>query len=101
MKKNEVTVGCLVALISAPISNILKGFVLAKLWFWFVVGQFHVAPLPIAVALGICTLLQLMIQVQVHKSEKEGLDAVYESVVPTIAGPLFALILGWIFHQFQ
>ena len=98
-KKNELTVSeCIGLLIAAPISAIVRGFVLQKLWLWFIVVQFNQPPITIPVALGIATLVGLLTHQDNSKETKQ--DTVYV-VVRNIIIPLLALFFGWIYTLFM
>lgn len=40
--------------------SLLDAYVLAKLWAWFVVPQFHIAAMPVAVAFGFTRILGIL-----------------------------------------
>lgn len=97
--KNELTAfGCLGLILAAIISAVVRGFVLQKLWLWFIVVQFNQQPLTIPVALGIATLVGLLTHQDNSKETKQ--DTVY-LVVVSITIPLFALFFGWIYTLFM
>lgn len=50
----------LLYLFTRPFGYMLEGFVLVKLWHWFVVPQFHVAELTIPIALGLACIVGLL-----------------------------------------
>jgi hypothetical protein len=37
-----------------------SGFVISKLWVWFIVGTFHLAPIPLLTAAGIALLVRYL-----------------------------------------
>jgi len=71
-----------------------NGFVLSKLWYWFMVPTFNCAPLGVVPAIGI----QLIISLIVSKVDKNLSQDTLEQTVYQIASafviPLFFLIVG-------
>lgn len=90
-------VGCLAALLISPLTVVLNGFVLCKLWLWFVVPQFHLAPLTIPVALGISVLVGMLTHQQTPRDKTSG---VWTSIAFAILLPLFTLSVGWVIRLF-
>lgn len=86
-------------LLAIPIGIILRGFVLCKLWSWFIVYQFSLPELTIPIALGISLLIAMLThQYQTNKEEKER--GIMHLVSLTIIAPLFFLACGWIISLF-
>ena len=93
-----VVLGALVLLIGA----IVYGFVVAKLWIWFVVPVFDIRPISIPEAIG----LSLLIGKLAGKKDSDiddydgstGEKLVYYFLLIVVSG-LFTLGLGWIIYQ--
>lgn len=114
MKDNEEKVlegGCLLAMIPVAIGNyliiepILRGWVLCKLWAWFVIPTFALPPLHVAVAIG------LMVVVAMFKGFRpapktpsqttgEVIASMGSSILISVVGPFLSLLTGWIVKQF-
>jgi hypothetical protein len=81
--------GMLLAVPFIVVLGILHGFVIMKLWGWFVVPTFHSAPtLHIAAAWGIGMLVSYITQEHPKKDENYMASAV--------ASPFVVLLFGWI-----
>lgn len=93
--------------------SLIRGFVLAKLWLWFVVSTFNVDPLTIVQALGISfTFSYLMGNLEKFKTNEEKEDKeltttgvivgkVIEGFVKSIVAAFVVLFLGWILTLFM
>jgi len=91
-----VTILKLAALIVAiPFYYAWYGFVLAKLWLWFVVEHFQVPALTIPVAIGISLMASLLKGPQ--KTTKN--DNHIQELATLFCFPLFALFIGWIVYH--
>lgn len=76
---------------------IWEGFVLTKLWAWFVAPQFGLPFLGIAQGVGIAAIASMLThQLPSDAENRDGNLAVGWSVV----APLIALLLGWAAKQF-
>lgn len=84
----------LVALIA--LSSIWRGFVLTKLWLWFVVPQFHLLPLSIPVAIGLSLIAGMFSTTCKKDDEKFG-----AVVAKAIAIPALGLLFAWVVTLFM
>lgn len=80
-----------------PFEVTWSGFVLTKLWAWFIVTTFNRAPLRIPQALGISLIVHFLTSSISDAREKRGTG---EAIALSISMPLFALFFGWIYHLF-
>ena len=69
-----------------PLAVLLRAWVFTQLWLWFVVQQFHVAPLPMLVAYGLTLLVALLVPHNPPKSDP------IDTVEGAITGTMTALI---------
>ena len=98
-------IGSIVAtVIAVVLTAILGGFVLTKLWVWFMVPIFDVNPLRVVEAVGLTFIAGYMTKNPVETNKKlEGpfltvlLTAFLQAVV--LAGMF--LLIGWIIHLFM
>jgi hypothetical protein len=97
-RANEEVQGCVVAIAAIPVGVILQGFVLCKLWFWFV-HPLGVPDISIPQSLGLSTLAGLfgLTNSRMPKKDSEVPPAVY-IVFVTLIPPLCALLFGWVFY---
>lgn len=81
----------------AVLLGALRGFVAAKLWLWFVVPTFGVAPLPIAAAFGLALLVGYLTHQTPPTIKKEYRES---STALLLLSPLVTLLVGWVAHTF-
>jgi len=95
-KVAENALGCVLILIMIPISILLKGFVLSKLWFWFMV-PLGVVPISLAHAYGLAILIALFTH-QSQKPAEEGTlgQMAFRMFIMSIGGPLIVWFVGWL-----
>lgn len=87
--------GCIAALIGLaviPLAVMWKGFVLAKLWGWFLVDKFGLPALTIAQAIGLAIVVGMFSYIRAKDDE----DEVWQPFVLAFLGPLVSLFAGWI-----
>ena len=94
-KTNISTTGCIAAILVLPISILLRGWVLTKLWEWFVVPGFGLEPISIPIAYGLALVVTLL---NPTLSEHDSRD-IWEAVIFSILMPLFFLAIGWVVAQ--
>jgi hypothetical protein len=99
----EKGLGCLLLLALLPFTIALRGFVLSKLWFYFIV-PLGMNPIGLAHAYGLSILVQLFSGHYVKSEEmKDGEmgDLLTKFVGNAIALPLFMWFMGWFFYCFM
>ena len=77
---------------------VLEGWVATKLWAWFVIPQFHLAPLPITIAIGL-SLLVSVYRYSPSIPEEKGRD--WKPFAMIMAKPILLLGMGWIVTLFM
>lgn len=78
--------------------SVLNGWVLSKLWLWFMVPLFGFKPLSIVYAIGLAlTVRFLTVNYDFAKQEKQSATTIL--LIP-IFSSLFALAFGWLIHLF-
>lgn len=99
LHETNPALGCVVLLLLLPCSSFADAYVLMRLWGWFVVPQFHVAPLSLAVAIGL-DAMWLLFRTMPGKQTKEQLAEwqIRDSVLPIIMKPGTALAIGYLAH---
>lgn len=78
--------------IVAPVA-ILDGWVLSKMWGWFIVGRFHLPPLSIPVAIGLALTVRFLTHQHAH-DERKG----WQKVLDLTVVPLMTLFFGYLLH---
>jgi hypothetical protein len=94
----------LMLMIAAIPMALLRAFVLTKLWLWYLVPGFGLAPLTLGYAYGL-SLIAGYLTFQFHKStDKDDGDRVDSAVQTIFFGliyPLLILFAGWVGKQFM
>ena len=88
----------LLAILLTPLSLIWSGFVVTKLWAWFIAPTFDLPSLSIPTAIGIQVLILLLFpKSNANKDTKDFAEILLFS----FAFPLAALAVAWIVLQFN
>ena len=83
-------------------ASIVRGFVLSKLWLWFVVSTFHINRLSIAAAIGIGLIVTMLTPTPARSKDTEYGAAWMAGVALTsLASPFFILFIGWVVLHFK
>jgi len=80
-----------VSIIAAPVYFLWCGFVLSKLWFWFVVPSFGFPALTVVDAAGICLIIKFTKGYKLSDTE----DDLFKVISSAFIFPLIALSIGW------
>lgn len=89
-------------LVLLPISVMWSGFVLAKLWTWFVVPALGAAPLAVPSAIGLALIVKFMTHQDTGKSEgKDMTEVLIKGGVTLMLRPAVALGFGWVVAQWM
>lgn len=99
---SEALIGCLLLLITVPLSAIWRGYILSILWGWFIVSTFEAPPLGVAAAIGVSLVISYLTkQNDEYKDEsKSQMERVIQSIVYAFLDPAVALAFGWAVHAF-
>ena len=97
--------GSVVATVVALVLGaIIGGFVLSKLWVWFMVPIFDLNPLRIVEAIGLTFIVGYMTKNPVESDKKlEGTfsEELLKAFLQTIVIAGMFLLIGWIIHLFM
>lgn len=104
MKDSEKVAGLLILLFAGipgmiAISAILNGFVLTKLWAWFIVPQFGLVALRIPFAIGISLVVGFLTH-QTDTNKEENKSSFGTQFGLMILRPFMMLFTGWIVQMF-
>jgi hypothetical protein len=91
---------CLVAI---PLGMIWNAFVVTKLWAWFIVPIFGLAPLALVPAMGVVLVIAYLTH-QTPTKSKSGDDITegfIHALCVVVLKPAIALVVGWIILQFM
>ena len=89
-------------LITLIVSPIWRGYVLSKLWLWFIVSTFGAAPLGIAQSIGLALVVSFLThQADSYEDKEKSANAkIAQAVAITFLSPAMALLIGWIVKGF-
>lgn len=74
-----------------------RGWAGRLLWLWFVVPQFHLAPLSWVTAYGLCLVCAILVSTPVPEYEDDSYKArVSRSLAYGVFAPLMILGVGWL-----
>lgn len=76
---------------------VLKGWVLTKLWVWFIIPIFHLPVLGIAQAIGISLIMHYLTN---ENPDRKDDRKWFESVATAVVMPFIVLLMGWIVTLF-
>jgi hypothetical protein len=79
---------------------VYDGFVMLKLWEWFVVPPFGVPMLTLAQAIGLGLLTMFATTPYVHRKTPTGVEALKAIAMAWLARPTAILCVGWIVARF-
>jgi hypothetical protein len=100
----QKTYGCLLVIIMLPFIVALRGFILSKMWFYFLV-PLGMTQIGLAHALGLSTLLSLFSGDYARSNgpdkDAESLDFIWVMVKSGVLSPLFLWFMGWCFYCFM
>ena len=92
---------CLSLVFVTALSSIWRGFVLTKLWVWFIVPVFHVPLLTIALAIGLSLVIGFLTHQYMRNTDDRPMsDQVIESFIHALMYPTMALLIGWVVTLF-
>ncbi len=79
------------------VTTILQGFVLSKLWTWFIIPIFQTEPLKVVESVGILTFVSLFNMRYDRKAYKsEFWVAIVERTLFILIACVYILLFGWI-----
>jgi len=100
MKKLMILIVSGVGVIS--VGSVINGFVLVKLWSWFIVPTFGVQPLFLVPAIGFCMVVSFLTrQARPSKNDGDTVDAVSLIITEVVLVPAISLIFGWVVSWFM
>jgi hypothetical protein len=99
--------GCLIAMApfvigSLIVGPVVRGWVLSRLWGWFIVTSFAAPPLHVVPSIGLMIVATFVINhpmVRSNKKESAG-EMMISFIVVAFLPPLLTLWVGWLVHLF-
>ena len=84
------------------ISPIINGFVITKLWMWFIVPTFEANPLRVVEAIGLMFLINYVKAKRDKETDKDKFwEQFAKNMVYLILVAGFALLSGWVVQMFM
>lgn len=88
--------GCFAAILDVTVFPLLYGWVIAKLWLWFIVPGFNVRPISVALAAGIDLILSLATAHGFLRPKHDYTASEYGfALFAKALFPFMALLVGW------
>ena len=105
-KDEDYAAVLLLIAILVTISTVVNGFVLIKLWNWFIIPTFDKMPtLSLVPAIGLGLVVSFLTYQEIDCQKKESnetlLKATINPLLIAIFRPLIVLLLGWILQLFM
>lgn len=89
----------ILAMIIQPIVMIWYGFVLTKLWSWFIVTTFSLPELGMPTAIGVALVIGFLTH-QSQKTEEDPIEGVVRVGIHGLINPALYLLMGYIVSMF-
>lgn len=96
--------GCILLLLSIPISYLWSGYVLSVLsvlWGWFMVTQFGLPVLSIPGAIGVAIVIGYLTKQYSYSKDAGSTESTVAVLFYSVFNPAFALFVGWIVKSFM
>jgi hypothetical protein len=89
-------------ILAAILSPIINGFVLLKLWTWFIIPIFHLEPLTLVQSIGLVFICNFILYQRNPKEDKDEFwNTILELIITTLSAAITALLCGWIVSLFM
>jgi len=99
---NKTASGCLFAILITPFQAIFNGWVLSKLWGWFMVPTFGLPALALPAAIGVAIVIAYLTHQYIDTPEGSDLwESIIKATLHSIWYPLLILAMGWCVQQFM
>lgn len=94
----NILISVIIVILGAVGLTVLDGFVLTKLWSWFIVPIFHLNPLTLIQALGFSLVIRYLTKDILSKdfSKFDSTEESWIKLIVLIIRPLLFLLLGFI-----
>lgn len=96
------TIGTIITVVMAiAATTVLRGYVIAKLWLWFIAATFGLPTLGIAQAAGIGLIVGFLALPEAKKPKdgEASTSAICFQVYMAFLMPPFVLLVGWVIKQ--
>lgn len=104
MSNTDNALGCLVAGVFVAamtfVSALMNGWVLTKLWSWFVVPIFHLPGLGLVQAIGIGVMVSFLTYQTQPRGDESGKDALMRILESAVIHPLIVVVIGYAVAQY-
>lgn len=94
--------GIVTLALAMAITNVWGGFVLTKLWLWFVVPVFHLPVLTLPPAIGLCLVGSYLSYQYVYiEDNRSSADKFATATAHGLIYPAIILLIGWVVQMFM
>lgn len=95
--------GVIIGVLLAGVAIVWQGFVIVQLWNWFITPTFALAPLSLAVAVGIMFTARFIVGLWAlnQPKEEDKKKAVWKPIATSFLVPAIYLLFGWLVTLFQ
>ena len=80
--------------------TMLRGFVLSKLWGWFMVPVFGLSPLSVVAGIGVALVVQFLVQYPLDYAKEADPKKSRTTIITGLSIPFVTLAFGYIVHLF-
>jgi hypothetical protein len=89
--------------ITGTLGAVIRGFVLSKLWLWFMVPVFHLPVLGIVAAIGISLVIGFLTADSSPTvcEDKRSTGEKFGAILGVLFSPFLVLLVGYIVHLFM
>lgn len=78
------------------VCSVWRGYIVTKLWAWFVTAHFGIAPIGIPTAIGLAIIAGMFTVSTAPSKDKTDDKITGKRVVLALGLPAFALLFGWV-----
>lgn len=102
----EAKTGCAMIIATfalAPFSMMWRGYVLTKLWAWFVVTRFSIPMIDLPSAIGLAVTVHFLTyqNIRTPKDERPLSEQMMATILSMALLPAFVLFIGWIVNHWM
>jgi hypothetical protein len=105
-KSDNISNSCLLLIcgfLLIPVEAIWRGYVLVRLWGWFIVPVFHITAINIPEGIGLSLVVSYLTYQYIRDKEDKDdyIGNFIRSIGVAVLWPAFALLFGWIVQHWM
>jgi hypothetical protein len=95
--KTTILLLIFLVIIIIPLSTLINGFAVMKLWNWFIPSIFELRHIGLVQAMGLALVVRYLTYVVRHEHDERDTDEkLMSSIIGAVVVPAIGLALGWI-----